>query len=88
MFLLLLFVLVTFLIGPTLLVSWLSGLPFVGTLHWPVGGPPWCWWVSFVESLIPYELWVGERLIVEKAHPRYLTPCGPISVSVVPFGPR
>ena len=34
-----------------------------------------------------YELWAGERLILEKAHPRYLRPGRPISVSAVPFGP-
>ena len=30
---------------------------------------------------------LGERLSLEKAHPRYLRPCRPISVSAVPFGP-
>ena len=34
-----------------------------------------------------YELWAGERLSLEKAHPRYLRPGRPISVSAVPFGP-
>ena len=33
-----------------------------------------------------YELWAGERLSSEKAHPRCLRP-GPISVSAAPFGP-
>ena len=33
------------------------------------------------------ELWAGERLSLEKAHPRYLRPGRPISVSAVPFGP-
>ena len=28
--------------------------------------------VSYVELLIIYELWAGERLTLEKAHPRYL----------------
>ena len=37
--------------------------------------------------LILYELWAGERLSVEKAHPGYLRPGAPISVSAVPFGP-
>ena len=36
--------------------------------------------VSFVELLIMYELWAGERLSLEKAHPRYLRPGRPISV--------
>ena len=31
--------------------------------------------------------WAGERLSSEKAHPRYLRPGRPISVSAVPFGP-
>ena len=40
-----------------------------------------------MELLILYELWAGERLSLEKAHPRYLRPGGPISVLAVPFGP-
>ena len=36
--------------------------------------------------LILYELWAGERLSFEKAHPRYLRPGRPIPVSAVPFG--
>ena len=43
--------------------------------------------ISYVELLILYELWAGERLSLEKAHPRYLPPGRPISVSAVPFGP-
>ena len=43
--------------------------------------------VSFVELLILYELWAGERLSLEKAQPRYLRLGRPISVSAVPFGP-
>ena len=43
--------------------------------------------ISYVELLILYELWAGERLSLEKAHPRYLRPGRPISVSAVPFGP-
>ena len=40
-----------------------------------------------MELLILYELWAGERLFLEKAHPRYLRPRRPISVSAVPSGP-
>ena len=40
-----------------------------------------------MELLILYELWAGERLSLEKAHPRYLRPGCQISVSAVPFGP-
>ena len=40
-----------------------------------------------MELLILYELWAGERLSLEKAHPRYFRPGRPISVSAVPFGP-
>ena len=54
----------------------------MNSLHWPigdldlgVGG------VSNVELLILYELWAGERLSLEKAHPRYLRPGRPLSVS-------
>ena len=39
-----------------------------------------------MELLILYELWADERLSLEKAHPRYLRPGRPISVSAVPFG--
>ena len=66
-----------------LLVKWVA---FLGSLHWPVG----CvdlgvGGISYVELL--YELWAGERLTLEKAHPRYLRHGRPISVSAVPFGP-
>ena len=68
---------------PGLLVKWVS---FLNSLHWPigdldlgVGG------ISYVELLILYELWAGERLCLEKVHPRYLRPGRQISVSAVPF---
>ena len=68
-----------------ILVWWVA---FLGSLHWPaagadlgVGG------VSFVEVLILYVLWAGERLVLEKAVLRYRRPGRPISVSAVPFGP-
>ena len=63
-------------------------MAFLYTLHWPQGGTDLgVGGVSCVELLILYELWVGERLSLEKAHPRYLRPGRPISVSAVPFGP-
>ena len=81
-------VLRTLLNGPILLVSWLSGFPFLGRLHWPAGGLDLgVGGVSFIELLIIYEVWAGERLSLEKAHPRYLRPGRRISVSAVPFGP-
>ena len=70
---------------PSLLIKWVS---FLGSLHWPAhGGDLGVGGVSYVELLILYELWAGERLVLEKAHPRYLRPGRPISVSAVPFGP-
>ena len=70
---------------PGILEKWET---FLGTLHWPDGGAdPGVSGVSYVELLILYELWAGERLSLEKAHPRYLRPARPISVSAVPFGP-
>ena len=71
--------------NPGLLVKWVS---FSGSLHWPAGGLDLgVGGISYVELLILYELWAGERLSLEKAHPRYLRPGRPISVSAVPFGP-
>ena len=68
-----------------LLVKWVS---FLGGLHWPAGGLDLgVGGVSYVELLILYELWAGERLSLEKAHPRYLRPGRPISVSAVHFCP-
>ena len=70
---------------PGLLVKWVT---FLGTLHWPAGGVDLgVGGISFVELLILYELWAGERLSLEKAQPRYLRLARPISVSAVPFGP-
>ena len=88
LFLHLLFALRTLLNALYILVSWLSGSPFLGSLHWPAGGLDLgVGGVSYVELLILYLLWAGEKLTLEKAHPRYLRPGRPISVSAVPFGP-
>ena len=66
---------------PGLLVKWVS---FLNSLHWPVGDLDLgVGGISYVELLILYELWAGERLSLEKAHPRYLRPGRPISVSAV-----
>ena len=61
---------------------------FLSSLHWPstvddlgVGG------VSFVELLILYERWAGERLVLEMSVPKSRRLCRPISVSAVPAGP-
>ena len=55
----------------------------MNSLHWPVGDLDLgVGGVSYVELLIMYELSAGERLSLEKAHPRYLR-----RVSAVPFGP-
>ena len=50
---------------PGLLVKWVS---FLNSLHWPVGDLDLgVGGVSYVELLILYELWAGERLSLEKA---------------------
>ena len=60
-----------------MLVKWVT---FLYTLNWPLGGVDLgVGGVSYVELLIFYELWAGERLSLEKAHPRYLRPGRPIS---------
>ena len=75
MALLLLFGLRMLLIGPALLVFWSSGLLSqvlcIGLLV-----------VSLVKLLILYELWAGERLTLEKAHPRYLRPGRPVQALI------
>ena len=70
---------------PGILVKWVT---FLGSLHWPAGGLDLgVGGISYVELLILFELWAGERLSLENATPRYLRPGRPISVSAVLFGP-
>ena len=70
---------------PGLLVKWVAfEVPCIGLLVGRILGLV---VFSYVELLILYELWAGERLTLEKAHPQYLRPGRPISVSAVPFGP-
>ena len=69
----------------SMLVEWVA---FLYSLHWPAAGADLgVGSVSFVEIFILYELWAGERLVLEKAGPRYRRPGRPLSVSAVPFGP-
>ena len=56
--------------------SWLSFVDDLG-----VGG------VSFIELLILYERWAGERLVLEMSVPKLRRLYRSISVSAVPFGP-
>ena len=69
--LLLVLVLRMLLSGPTLLVFWSSSVAFQRSLHWLAGGVDLgVGGVSYVELLILYELRAGERLTLEKAHPK------------------
>ena len=60
----------------------------LGCLHWPRGADDLgiCG-VSYLELLILYERWAGERLVVESAVPFARRVGRPISVSAVPVGP-
>ena len=61
---------------------------FLGNLHWPVAvADLGVGRLSYVELLILCELWAGERLVLEKALPRYRRPGRPTSVSAVPVCP-
>ena len=61
---------------------------FLGSLHWPRGaGDLGIGGVSYLELLILYERWAGERLVVESAVPFARRVGRPISVSAVPVGP-
>ena len=62
---------------------------FLSSLHWPtvvddleVSG------VSYIELLILYERWAGERLVLEPAVPEAMRDGRLISVSAVPAGPN
>ena len=68
-----------------LLLEWVA---FLGSLHWPAGGMD-LGLVVFLMSSCSFFMSFGlERgLSLEKAHPRYLRPGRPSSVSAVPFGP-
>ena len=72
------------------LFSWLFGklTAFLSSLSWPgevsdlgPGG------ISYVELLILYERWAGERLRVEDSLPKYRRPGRSISVSAAPLVP-
>ena len=61
---------------------------FLGTLHWPTGvGDLGIGGVSYLELLILYEIWAGERLVPEVAVPVCRRRGRPILVSAVPVGP-
>ena len=61
---------------------------FLSTLHWPCGvGELGVGGVSYLELLILYEWWAGERLVPEGAVPVGRQRGRPISVSAVPVGP-
>ena len=61
---------------------------FLGSLHWPLGvGDLGVGGVSYLELLILYEQWAGERLVIESALPFARRAGRPISVSAVPVGP-
>ena len=64
-------------------------MTFLGSLHWPVGGADLgVGGVSNVQLLILFELWAGERLALEKAHPRYLKARGAqFQCRLFPFRP-
>ena len=66
------------------ILCWSLGLmvTFPGTLHWPAAGADLgIGGVSYVAMLTLYELWAGERLVLEKAVPWYRRPGRPISVN-------
>ena len=81
-------VLMTLLIGPTLLVFWLNGLPFLGLCIGLLEVQTLGLVVSLtLNCLFFLSFGAGERLSLEEAHPRYLRAGRQISVSAVPFVP-
>ena len=61
---------------------------FPSSLHWLAVVGDWEGsGISYVELLILYERWAGERLVLEPAVPRARRGSRPISVSAVPAGP-
>ena len=59
-------------IAACFLIKWVS---FLWSLHWPVGGGVWeRGGVSYLDLLILYEQWAGEKLSLEKAVPRLRRP--------------
>ena len=61
---------------------------FLGSLHWPSAGSDLgSGGTSYLELLMLYELWAGERLQIEKAVLRCKRVDRSISVSAVSFGP-
>ena len=61
---------------------------FLGSLHWPRGaGDLGVGGISYLELLLLYEKWAGERLVVEGAVPFARRVGRPISVSAVLVGP-
>ena len=76
------------LLGLFRLVSLVKLVCFLGTLHWPCGiGDLGIGGVSYLELLILYELWAGERLVPETAVQIGKRRERPILVSAVPVGP-
>ena len=60
---------------------------FLGILHWPVAGDDLGrGGMSYVEMLILFELWAGDRLVLEKDVAKYRRLGRQISVSAVSFG--
>ena len=57
-----------------LLVKWIAFSKLFALACWWSGSWGWKYFLCRGWLLILYELWAGERLTLEKAHPRYLRP--------------